>query len=322
LAVALVVMLSVPNGAAGQATEDSVAAARQLYANAAYDEALGMLDRLERTGAAADRDVPLTRALCLMGLNREDEARGAMTTLVDLDPRFELDPADASPRVRELLRSVRAERLPAVVRTRYAASKAAFDAKDFNAAAARFGDLMDLMKDPVIQRDATLADLRTLAQGFADLSKQLSTAGAAPEPSTPSPPDTAAASESTPETSTPPGNQAAAQPVATPPSRSATTANAAGAPTSGDAVVKPVPVTQRAPEWPPQLGRVRGEALLASVLVVIDETGGVTSARTHASVNPVYDSLLVDAARRWKYKPATKGGVPVPYTLLVTVSVR
>ena len=37
------------------------------------------------------------------------------------------------------------------------------------------------------------------------------------------------------------------------------------------------------------------------------------------SMHPMFDTLLVDAARRWKYRPAMKDGVPVRFTKTLTL---
>ena len=47
--------------------------------------------------------------------------------------------------------------------------------------------------------------------------------------------------------------------------------------------------------------------------VVIDETGGVVDATMRQSMNSSFDTLLVRTARRWKYRPAMKDGVPVRF---------
>ena len=60
--------------------QDSVAAARDLYASAAYDEALGVLNRLDLSGRKpSDRvEVNQYRAFCLVALRRTDEAEKAI----------------------------------------------------------------------------------------------------------------------------------------------------------------------------------------------------------------------------------------------------
>jgi hypothetical protein len=39
-------------------------------------------------------------------------------------------------------------------------------------------------------------------------------------------------------------------------------------------------------------------------------------------VHPVYDSALVNAARDWKYKPATLNGTPVRFRKLLRLTIR
>jgi TonB family protein len=301
--------------AVAQPAEDSVAAARQLYAAAAYEEALSMLDRLDQAAGAekTDREIPLTRALCLVGLNREADARSAMEVLVDLDPRFDFDPAEASPRVRDLLRAVRAERLPRIIRNRYTTAKQAFDTRDYVLAATRFADVQALLDDPLLRgADADLADLKTLADGFADLSAKLRPPAA---PVLPVATRAAAGAEDAAKT------DAAATPTGTAdPTTADATRGASQVGPGGLRITEPVVIGQAVPSWPPRLPL--GPARRATVMVIIDETGKVTSARIVESLNPVYDELLLDAARRWTYRPATRQGLPIMFTKLVTVTIE
>ena len=41
-----------------------------------------------------------------------------------------------------------------------------------------------------------------------------------------------------------------------------------------------------------------------------------------ARIHPVYDTALMNAARDWKYKPATLDGQPVQYRKLLQISVK
>lgn len=310
----VVMLLAAPLGAGTQPAEDSVAAARQLYAAAAYEDALSMLDRLDQAAGTekTDREIPLTRALCLVGLNREADARSAMEVLVDLDPRFDFDPAEASPRVRDLLRAVRAERLPRIIRDRYTVAKQAFDTRDYALAATRFADVQALLDDPLLRgADADLADLRTLADGFADLSAKLQPP-AAPVPVARGPAAGAADAARTDATPTPTETAGAG-------SADATSGASQVAP-GGLRVTEPVAIGQTVPSWPARLPL--GPARRATVMVIIDDTGKVTSARIVESVNPVYDEMLLEAARRWTYRPATRQGLPIAFTKLVTVTIE
>jgi TonB family protein len=51
----------------------------------------------------------------------------------------------------------------------------------------------------------------------------------------------------------------------------------------------------------------------AVIEVIIDERGDVVDATVIKSVNASFDNLVVGAARRWKYRPAVKDGVPIRY---------
>ena len=48
--------------------------------------------------------------------------------------------------------------------------------------------------------------------------------------------------------------------------------------------------------------------------------GGVTDVVVRQSVNAAYDTLVAAAARTWKYRPATKDGVPVRFVKTVVLN--
>jgi TonB family protein len=52
---------------------------------------------------------------------------------------------------------------------------------------------------------------------------------------------------------------------------------------------------------------------VALLQVEIDSTGAVTAARLIRPLHPIYDQLLVEAARDWRYRPALRNGQPTPY---------
>ena len=64
--------------------------------------------------------------------------------------------------------------------------------------------------------------------------------------------------------------------------------------------------------------QARGRGVLE---IVIDQKGRVTSAAVRESVHPIYDSLVLTAARDWKYQPATFEGQPVKYRKLIQINV-
>ena len=63
-------------------------------------------------------------------------------------------------------------------------------------------------------------------------------------------------------------------------------------------------------------------APLGTVEVVIDEQGAVIAAKIAASINGFYDAVLLDSARTWRYRPATKDGRPVRFRRLVSLLAR
>jgi TonB family protein len=56
------------------------------------------------------------------------------------------------------------------------------------------------------------------------------------------------------------------------------------------------------------------------VEVVIDELGRVTVVSIRMSLHPMYDTLLLSAAREWRYRPATLAGSPVKFRKLIQIT--
>jgi Flp pilus assembly protein TadD len=97
--------------------QESVQAAEALYASAAYDEALVVLQRLEQAAPTPGelRVINQQRALCLLALGRNAEAERAIAAVVNADPLFRPDATSTSPRVRTAFRDVRTKLLPELV---------------------------------------------------------------------------------------------------------------------------------------------------------------------------------------------------------------
>jgi tetratricopeptide (TPR) repeat protein len=273
----------------------SIATARELYASARYEEALALLNGL-RPADLADPEQVRTReqyrSLCLLALGRAEEAETAIAAVVTTDPFYQPNEAEASPRVRSTFADVRQRLLPGLASERYAAAKAAYDRKAHADAERQFRDLLRLLDDP--QMAGRLSDLRTLAAGFVELAA----AAAAPPP--------------------PPTPAAPAKPEATPSGPAAPREPRVY--TTEDAGVKaPVVIRQEVPPVPASITSMARDR--AVIEVVIDEQGRVTSMVLRMRAHPVYDTLLLNAAREWKYKPATLDGAPVRYRKLLQVSI-
>lgn len=274
---------------------DQLNRAKDLYRSASYDDALTVLNAMTVDSTEAV-EVQQYQVLCLIALNRRDEARVAMAGLISTSPLFRLPEEDTSPRVRALFAEVRKSVLPGIVQRTYADAKAAFDRKDPDASA-RFDRVLELLKDPDVASDASLADLATVASGFRDLSKAA----------------TAATTVSTP----------AAAPTAPPAATTAATARRSSPPATASAVratagviIPPVAISQVFPSPPPQMGPREWDG---EVELVIDPAGKVLSARITKSIHPSYDQQLLRAARTWTYRPATRDGVATQMAKLLAV---
>jgi TonB family protein len=326
----VVVVGLVAAAAAASADQDPLNVARDLYASAAYEEALSTLSRLTDARGSVPgvaRQADQYRAFCLYALGRVSEAESVAESLLRREPLLQLDAADASPRIEAMFVGVQKRILPGVIRERYRESRAFIDQKQYGEAEPHLAEVRRLLSEA--QRlgawDEGLADLTELVDGFLTLTRsqaapapQSATAAAsAPPPSAPAP--------SAPAASEPPPATAAAQvPRAS-----------AGEPRVDriaeprifhidDADVRPpVVIFQNAPSAPIELLTVVRALHKQMVLtVLIDETGSVQKAEVRGSIHPSYDSLLLRAARNWKYRPAVKDGVPVKYEKTVIIDVR
>ena len=277
------------------AAQDSLTSARELYASAEYEQALAALNRIRATGLSSE-EVPAVeqyRALCLLALGRASEAEDAIAAVVSAAPSYSPPGSDVSPRVRTAFSEVRRRVLPNIIQQKYAEAKAAYDRKAYAIASDGFAQVLKTLGDPDVASQATqppLSDLRTLAQGFLDLSATaIAAAAPPPAPATPAP----AASISGPA-----------------PPRIYTV-------TDGN-VVPPMIIRQTLPPF----HRKPVTAINGVVEVVIDEKGEVETASIRAAMDPVYDNQALAASRNWRYKPATREGVPVKFRKLVQVRIQ
>jgi TonB family protein len=295
---AALLVLALAGAAPVAAQSTPLAAARELYASARYDEALAVLNGLspaESPSAVDRRSVEQYRSLCLLALGRGSEADAAIAAVVTADPSYHPSEAEASPRVRAAFTEVRQRLLPDIARSRYAAAKAAFDRKEFADAEEQFRGVLSLIDDP--DMGGRLVDLRVLVSGFVDLSA----AAAAPPPPPPAPEPVAE----------PPAPVVAAAPRAPSPDRIFTA--------DDEGVSAPVIIRQDVPYVPAQIASQTRQ--LGLIEVVIDEQGRVVNAAIRSPLHPVYDSQLLVAAQGWRYRPATRDGRPVKFRKTIQVAV-
>ena len=285
-AVALFVLVVIPVRVHAEGT---LAAARELYASAAYDDALEMLNGLMPAAKAPDerQSIDLYRTLCLVALGRNSDADRAIEAMIMRDPLYRASIDDLSPRLRAAFGDVRKRLLPAIIQKQYADSKAAFEKKDFEIAAAGFDGVLKGIADPDISALATvppLSDLRTLATGFKDLSAK-SILPPAPPPTAPVAPVRA-------------------------PLKAMYSADDAG-------VVGPLAIQQKVPRYPSAVMKQTS----GMVELVIDETGAVQSEMMRIPINPAFDQQVLAAASKWRYQPATMNGVPVKFLKRLSITV-
>ena len=90
-------------------------------------------------------------------------------------------------------------------------------------------------------------------------------------------------------------------------------------PSSDAAFVAPVPIVQDVPPFPRSAGAGFMARNEGDIDVDVAADGRVINARIVSSIHPVYDLVLIAAAKNWKYQPARRRGEPVPYTKRVHV---
>jgi len=316
--VAVVVFLAAVPGMAQ--SQDALERAKTLYLEAAYEDALALLDT---PGPGGTADMHLYRALCLLALGRSGEADAAITRSIEADPLATVARQDVSPRVAALLADARRRMLPEMARRRVADGRLAYQQGDRAGAMQRFEAAVRLLDDPTLANQSELTDLNTLASGFLDLIR----AQSAPPPASAAAPAPAATASVAPApvarapaaaAPAPAALTAAAASSAAPPRTVAASADAA----APSPMSRPTVLSQALPPWRPPDPSWRTQVLRGSLLLSIDATGHVTDAAIQESVFPGYDRLLLEAARAWRYTPAMQDGQPTASQLVVPIIIR
>jgi TonB family protein len=264
LAMALVAYLAAP------AAAQDLDRVRALYVAAAYEDALAAMP--SEASFTVGAEIEQYRALCLLALGREDDARATIERLVKAHPTFVPSAVEVSPSMRALFTSVRSGLMPGIAKQVYIDAKAAYESKNRDVARAGFQRTLDLIASLPEEDRAALADLRLLAGEFHELS--------APRPAAPVEPSVPAAKS--------PGEAAAPAPF-----------------------VPAVVVSQELPAWSPPDAVSRSNEYTGLLRVHIGADGGVTSVAVVEASHPAYDAAVLRAAKSWAYRPATRGGKPV-----------
>ena len=292
----------------GIGAQDTLTAAKDLYASAAYEDALSTLTRLTEGGGAAPdiaRQVDEYRAFCLYALGRTDEAESVAETMIRREPMMKLDSPDVSPRLEVMFSTVRKRLLPSLIRERFKTARTALEQKNLKEAEPQLVEakLMIADAEKLAIKDEGLADLSVLVDGFLQLVRST-----ADQRQATAQPAAANIPQESPAVTAPAPRRTEAAPAPAP----------AGAPrvyTVDDVgVVPPAVINQRMPAMTPDLVRITKAMNTSAVVeIVIDEKGDVVDATIIKSVNTSFDNIVIGAARRWKYRPALKDGVAVRY---------
>ena len=275
---------------AALAQSRSLGSARDLYAAAAYEDALTALNGLPASDRREEKGlVEQYRAFCLLALGRTADADSAIEAAVAAAPFTQPSETDVSPRVRSRFREVRRRVLPRIIERQYAEARGAFDRKD-PTATERFTQLLELIADEDLQgvvNQPPLSELRVMAADFLVLS--------------------------TPKASPPPlQTRGVHVPPAKPPAASASLRGAAHIYSAEDAdVVPPTPVVQSLTA----MADVFTSPRPGTIEIVIDEKGAVIDAMTRVPVDPTYDRVALTLAKTWRYRPAVRNGVAVKYRM-------
>jgi len=282
------------------AQDDPLRTARDLYASAAYVEALAELARVESaaptpaTSSTRARDTDAYRTFCLVALGRAAEAQAVAESLVRKDPTLSIDEfPDASPRIAAMFASVQKRVLPQLIKDEYRVARtlAVEKAPEAESRLRHVRQLLDAAEQ-VGASDEALADVRLIVDGFLVLAHTEELRNAA-------------------------GEATAAAAAAAPPSPPAPVV----ASSTDAGVVAPIAVFQPQPNIPPALlNMVRQLHGTSKIDLLINEDGTVEEVTVKQPVTPAYDKLIVAAAHRWRYKPALKDGVPIKFVSTVVIN--
>ena len=324
--------------------QDPLGAAKELYASAAYDEALSALERL-RPGASPPLalEIDQYRAFCLFALGRTKEAEAVAESVVRANPLVELHAADTSPRIVALFAELQKRLLPGLIRERYRTARASMEEADTEAT----HDELTLVQRMLAKAksvgawDDALADINVLVDGFLELNRTTAERRAAAKPVAPSasaepdasnPAVTAAASPDVAPSAVPQVSTAAPAPAPA----SAVAVEPLSAPSAGGALARsavysaldthvtgPVALRQEIPRVPANLAlSMRTGKRNGIIEVTIDERGRVETALMRESVNAVFDGMVLTAARTWQYQPAKLEGTPVRYLKRIAIALQ
>lgn len=313
--VALVVALAVAAGSA--AGQETLQAAKDLYAAAAYEDALKILRGRELSNPAEKLEAAQYEVFCLIALDRLPEAEQAVEHILDADPLYSPDVDEASPRVVQMFDAVRVKAAPALATDLFTAGKAALERQEREIALQKFELLLKVIERSGDTDSLLLSELKLLAVAYAGLVR------GTPAARSPLVDAGGAAGSGPTSTGTQAPNPTEASGDDVPAASAAADAPASmeSAPPLPAGFVPPVPLTETLPAYDPRFIGARAESK-GSIRLKITAEGRVESAEIVQSIQGFYDRRLLDAAARWRYRPATLRGVPIASERTVVVQLK
>jgi TonB family protein len=342
IVVCLILGLAVQPPVFIHANQNALSTVRELYSSADYEGALAAIEHLGNDPAESEEFADY-RILCLLALDRTEDARQAMASVVEANPFHHLLDGQAPPKLQTTFEETRRALLPGIVQRLYDDAKASYDRGEASATR-KFERLIKVLDDPDVG-DARLSDLRAVASGFIDLSKASTADVKVTEPAQLSPAEGLSLSKADshtddgrrkPET-TNDSHVEPAQVVASTPAAKVDKPNTplTGPPdlirvTSRGAIPvftpkeppppglePPLAVSQSIPQWTAK----RSSEYHGVLEVSINEQGDVTTVALRQSMLPAFDQALLKAARSWKFKPALLDGTAVPFVKRIEIQV-
>jgi tetratricopeptide (TPR) repeat protein len=262
------------------AVQDFPRRAQELYEAADYEGALAVLDEAGE-GASQGQRAREYRALCLLALERVDDMEKTIEQMIQFDPLYR--PAESQPpRLRTAFDRIHRRLLPSIVRERYLQAKANLEQMRYADSAAGFELVLRLLKERDEEPEAGKWPDDQLRADFEAISRLRLDA-----------------------------TRAAQAPPPVPQIQAFYRSTDAG-------VIPPVPIRQEIPPW--QSDDVAAGAFEGELELLIDTRGDVQEVRIAVPIHPAYDPVILRAAAKWKYRPATKDGRPVVYRKSITIS--
>jgi TonB family protein len=314
------------------AAQDSLVHAKGLYDSASYSEALSALNQVAATVDVVE--VEKYRALCLLALNRPKDAEQSLERLALAHPLYTLDGSDASPKLVALFEDVRKRTMPEASKQAYQRARADFENGDMAEAAQQFRDVLTMANAASPESAVMLEDLKMVSAGFLKLAEAalaaksetrvVSTLAVTPTPTPPTPLPTgvgAAVPGGKPLLTVPGSSKSSprANVVAAARARNAAALPGERIYEASDSTVKPaVSLSRPIPVWE-RPSALKFAAFQGILEVIVAEDGSVADASMIKPINPAYDRILLDAAQKWRFQPATIGDQRVRYRMTYSI---